>query len=72
MVEETNNLYYMIQRFIDEHATDRIKQLRSSEVNLKDKMNIMMNPENLESGILGFLSALWIYMTPRSPMRSRA
>ena len=41
MVEETNNLYYMIQRFIDEHATDRIKQLRSSEVNLKDKMNIM-------------------------------
>ena len=36
----------------------------------KDKMNIMMNPENLESGILGFLSALWIYMTPRSPMPS--
>ena len=36
----------------------------------KDKMNIMMNPENLESGILGFLSALWIFMTPRSPMPS--
>ena len=36
----------------------------------KDKMNIMMNPENLESGILGFLSSLWIYMTPRSPMPS--
>ena len=36
----------------------------------KDKMNIMMHPENLESGILGFLSALWIYMTPRSPMPS--
>jgi len=30
----------------------------------------MKNPENLESGILGFLSALWIYMTPRSPMPS--
>lgn len=41
LVEETNNLYFMIQRFIDEHATDRIKQLRSNEVNLKDKMNIM-------------------------------
>ena len=26
----------MIQRFIDEHATDRIKLLRSGEVNLKD------------------------------------
>ena len=25
LVEETNNLYFMIQRFIDEHATDRIK-----------------------------------------------
>lgn len=36
----------------------------------KDKENIMKNPENLESGILGFLSALWIYMTPRSPMPS--
>ena len=36
----------------------------------KDKMNIMMHPDNLESGILGFLSALWIYMTPRSPMPS--
>ena len=31
----------MIQRFIDEHATDRIKLLRSGEVNLKDKMNVM-------------------------------
>ena len=30
----------------------------------------MRNPENLETGILGFLSALWIYMTPRSPMPS--
>jgi len=36
----------------------------------RDKQNIMKNPENLESGILGFLSALWIYMTPRSPMPS--
>ena len=41
LVEETNNLYFMIQRFIDEHAVDRIKQLRSQEVTLKDKMNIM-------------------------------
>lgn len=41
LVEETNNLYFMIQRFIDEHATDRIKQIRSGEVALKDKMNIM-------------------------------
>lgn len=31
----------MIQRFIDEHAVDRIKQLRSGEVQLRDKMNIM-------------------------------
>jgi hypothetical protein len=31
----------MIQKFIDEHATDRIKILRSSEVNLKEKMNVM-------------------------------
>lgn len=36
----------------------------------RDKQNIMKNPENLESGILGFLSALWIYMSPRSPMPS--
>jgi len=36
----------------------------------RDKQNIMKNPENLESGILGFLSALWIYMTPRSPQPS--
>lgn len=36
----------------------------------RDKQNIMRNPENLESGILGFLSAFWIYMTPRSPMPS--
>ena len=36
----------------------------------RDKQNIMRNPENLETGILGFLSALWIYMTPRSPMPS--
>jgi hypothetical protein len=41
LVEETNNLYFMIQRFIDEHAVDRIKQLRSGEVQLRDKMNIM-------------------------------
>ena len=42
LVEETNTLYNMIQRFIDEHATDRIKTLRSSEgVNLRDKMNVM-------------------------------
>ena len=36
----------------------------------RDKMNIMMHPDNLEVGLLGFLSALWIYMTPRSPMPS--
>jgi predicted nuclease with TOPRIM domain len=41
LVEETNNLYFMIQRFIDEHATDRIKLLRQQETNLKEKMNVM-------------------------------
>lgn len=41
LVEETNNLYFMIQRFIDEHCTDRIKLLKQSDVNLKDKMNVM-------------------------------
>jgi DNA repair exonuclease SbcCD ATPase subunit len=42
LVEETNTLYNMIQRFIDEHGTARIKTLSTSEgVTMKDKMNVM-------------------------------
>lgn len=41
LVEETNNLFNFIQKYIDEQAVDRIKMLRSQDVNLKEKMNIM-------------------------------
>jgi hypothetical protein len=34
-------LYSYIQGFIDEHGIDRTKTLRSQDVSLKDKMNIM-------------------------------
>jgi len=63
LVEETNNLYFMIQRFIDEHATDRIKLLRQSETNLKDKMNVMdwlarncdfLSPDPIQECIFAF------------------
>lgn len=29
LVEETNFLYNLVQKFIDEHGTDRVKQLKS-------------------------------------------
>lgn len=41
LVEETNNLYTFMQKFIDEHAVSKIKKLKSQDVNLKEKMNIM-------------------------------
>eukprot|EP00347_Sterkiella_histriomuscorum_P022366 403330738 len=41
LVEETNNLYTFLQKFIDEHGVSKIKKLRSQDVNLKEKMNIM-------------------------------
>jgi hypothetical protein len=30
-----------IQRFVDEHAVDRVKILKNTEVNLRDKMSVM-------------------------------
>ena len=41
IIEEANNLYSFIQKYIDESAVDRIKLLRSPDVTLKDKMGIM-------------------------------
>lgn len=41
LVEETNNLYSFLQKFIDEHGVNKIKKLRCTDVNLKEKMNVM-------------------------------
>ena len=41
LVEETNNLYTFMQKFIDEHAISKNKKLQSQDINLKEKMNIM-------------------------------
>ncbi|CDW73709.1 UNKNOWN [Stylonychia lemnae] len=41
LVEETNNLYSFMQKFIDEHAVNKAKKLRNSDINLKEKMSVM-------------------------------
>lgn len=41
LIEETSSLFKFMQGFIDEHAVDRIKALKTVDVNLKEKMNIM-------------------------------
>jgi hypothetical protein len=38
VVEETNNLWQFMQKFVDEHTTERVEVIRS-EANIKDKMN---------------------------------
>lgn len=41
VVEETNNLWHFMHRFVDEHATDRAEVIRSIDAPVKDKMNQM-------------------------------
>lgn len=41
VVEETNNLWRFMQKFVDEHATDRAELISSPDLELKDKMNQM-------------------------------
>lgn len=41
VVEETNNLWRFMQKFVDEHATDKAELISSPDLELKDKMNQM-------------------------------
>lgn len=41
VVEETNNLWRFMQKFVDEHATDRAELISRPELELKEKMNQM-------------------------------
>ena len=41
VVEEASKLWGFFQKFIDEHAIDRIKMLRSSDYSMSDKINVM-------------------------------
>jgi deoxyribodipyrimidine photolyase-like uncharacterized protein len=41
LIEETNQLWNFLQRFIDEQSVDRVKVMKGMEVNIKEKMNQM-------------------------------
>lgn len=41
IIEESNKLWAFFQKFIDEHAIDRMKTIRSKENTLADKVNAM-------------------------------
>jgi hypothetical protein len=41
LIEETNQLWNFLQRFIDEQSVDRVKTMKGMEVNIKEKMNQM-------------------------------
>jgi len=41
LIEESNKLWAFFQKFIDEHAVDRMKTIRSKETTMSDKINAM-------------------------------
>ena len=41
LIEEINQLWSFVQRFIDEHATDMIQEVRSGDTGFRSKMQRM-------------------------------
>lgn len=63
LIEEINQLWSFVQRFIDEHATDMIQDVRSGDVGFKTKMNRMdwlarnsefLSPDSITKCLLAF------------------
>jgi hypothetical protein len=63
LVEEVNQLWSFTQRYIDEQVIDSIQLLRSSEYNIREKMNQMdwlarnaefLSPDSISKCLLGF------------------
>jgi hypothetical protein len=63
LVEEVNQLWSFLQRFVDEHVVDKIMLWRSTEHSLRDKFNEMdwlarnsefLSPDAITKSLLAF------------------